>query len=97
MSAAGPPPYRVKFRTRRVQRELDSLPRADHSRIISAISGLVTQPRPRGTVQLEDGIFRIRVGNYRIIYHIEDGEHIVEIGGVRRRTERTYRDFRDLF
>ena len=50
-----------------------------------------------GAVQLDDGIFRIRVGRYRVIYRVNDQDRIVDIGGVRQRTERTYRRVRDLF
>ena len=54
-------------------------------------------PRPAGSAHLVDDIFRIRVGRYRVIYQVNDIERIVEIGGVRRRSEGTYRDIRDMF
>ena len=97
MSTAERPLYRIRFVSRRLGRELDSLSRADYDRVTVAILALATEPRPRGSAQLEDDIFRIRVGRYRVIYRIDDEERTVEIGGIRRRTERTYRGIRNLF
>ena len=44
-------------------------------RITGAIDGLATNPRPPGCVKLagEDGVWRIRVGDYRILYEVDDG------------------------
>jgi mRNA interferase RelE/StbE len=97
MSAAAQPPYEVRLRSRRVQRVLAGLSQADHRRVLAAIQALVQEPRPPGSVQLEDDVFRIRIGRYRVIYHINYREHVIDIGGVRRRTERTYRGIRDMF
>lgn len=46
---------------------------------------------------MDSNIYRIRVGSYRIIYHVDDANRVVEIGRVESRGERTYRDLRDLF
>ena len=97
MNASTQPPYQVRLRSRRVQRELEALPQQDQRRVTVAIQALATEPRPAGSVQLEDGIFRVRVGNYRIIYHIDERERLVDIGGIRRRNEGTYRRIRDIF
>lgn len=97
MSTAAQPPYQVRLRGRRVQRELEALPEADRRRVVAAIQALAEEPRPVGAVQLEDGIFRVRVGRYRVIYRVNNAEHLVDIGGIRRRTESTYRGIRDLF
>ena len=37
------------------------------------------------------------MGNYRVIYQVLDDEHLVLIGRVMRRSERTYRKWRQLF
>lgn len=89
--------YRVRFRSRRAARELNTLSQTDYRRIRAAIAQLAFDPRPVGSVQLFDNIFRIRVGRHRIIYLLDDGERTVDIGGVRRRSENTYRGVRDLF
>ena len=97
MSSSAPSPYEVRLRSRRVGRQQDALPRIEHRRVTAAIQGLAMVPRPAGSAHLVDDIFRIRVGRYRVIYQVNDIERIVEIGGVRRRSEGTYRDIRDMF
>ena len=97
MSAAARPIYEIRFRSRRVNRELDALSQTDYRRVTVAIEHLASDPRPAGTARLEDDIYRIRVGRYRVIYSVDDDLRLVEIGGVRRRTEGTYRGIRDLF
>ena len=43
-------------------------------RIAKAIDGLATTPRPAGAIAIQDGegLLRIRAGDYRIIYTVED-------------------------
>lgn len=45
-------------------------------RIKEAIEALATNPRPQGSTQLSggDGEYRIRVGNYRVVYDIQNAE-----------------------
>ncbi len=86
------PRYKVEFLDRRVQRELDRVPEPDFSRVAAALLKLEDDPRPPGCRKLR-GIegWRIRVGNWRVIYHINDPQHLVTIVAVRRRREDTYR------
>jgi mRNA interferase RelE/StbE len=56
-----------------------------------AIDELSVQPRPRGVVKLRDNIYRVRVGDYRVIYSIEKKDKVILVSRVRRRTETTYR------
>ena len=48
-------------------------------RIGAAIDALAESPRPPGCVKLagEDNVWRVRVGNYRILYEILDGQLVV--------------------
>ena len=64
----------------------------DFSRVTKAILQLEDDPRPTGCRKLRglDG-WRIRVGNWRVIYHINDNEQLVTVVSVRRRREDTYR------
>lgn len=66
--------------TKKAQKQLDKL--SDHIAmpILEAISGLQENPRPHGFLKLKgrDG-YRIRAGNYRIIYEIFDTELIVDV------------------
>jgi mRNA interferase RelE/StbE len=53
-------------------------------------------PRPSGSTHLLENLYRIRVGNYRILYAVFDTELVVLICKVARRTEVTYKDIRAL-
>jgi len=97
MSENEPAAFEVRLRSKRVQRELDSLQRTDYQRVIARLRSLADSPRPRGCEKLYDNIYRMRVGDIRIIYLIDEASKRVEVGGIRRRTERTYREIEDLF
>jgi mRNA interferase RelE/StbE len=59
-------------------RELEQVPRADRLRIVQRIRLLADDPRPPGCEKLSgDDKYRVRQGNYRIIYAIHDRELIV--------------------
>jgi mRNA interferase RelE/StbE len=56
-----------------VQKELDRLPSRIAERMLDALSRLKEQPRPTGCKKLPGEIaWRIRVGDYRAIYEIDD-------------------------
>ena len=59
--------------------QLAEIPRPDQNRIKERIDGLATDPRPPGAKKLqgESDLFRLRAGNYRVIYSIEDVRTIV--------------------
>jgi mRNA interferase RelE/StbE len=55
------------------QKELTRLPDEIAERILEALAGLEAQPRPRNCKKLRgESIWRIRVGDYRVIYEIHD-------------------------
>ncbi len=59
-------------------------------RVIRAVRGLSQDPRPRGVRKLAGemrGAWRIRVGNYRVIYDIDDDQQIVIILAVSHRRD----------
>jgi len=65
---------------RRAQRELQRLPHEDYERVREAIRALAQNPRPAGCLALTGRAgWRIRVGNYRVIYEINDVQHTVTI------------------
>jgi len=65
--------YRIEFRPS-VRRELLDIPRKDQARIIRVIEAMEKSPRPRGVKKLKgmENLFRIHVGDYRVIYQILD-------------------------
>ncbi len=83
--------YQVRL-ARPVPRQLDGIPRKDYPRLYEDIRGLAESPRPQGCVKLEDGLYRVRRGAYRVIYSVSDADRVVLILKVARRSEKTYRD-----
>ncbi|HCZ36877.1 MAG TPA: type II toxin-antitoxin system mRNA interferase toxin, RelE/StbE family [Cytophagales bacterium] len=81
--------YLIRIK-RSAEKELAKLPIQIVKRIVKAIDGLSENPRPSGCKKLEalkESLWRIRVGDYRIIYYIEDAIRIVEIRKVANRRE----------
>ena len=77
---------------RPAQKQLDDMPHGDYRRIYEKLKDLVDTPRPHGCVKLDDDLYRIRYGAYRIVYSILDPEQTVLIVKVARRSEKTYRN-----
>ena len=72
-------------------RDLDDIDEPDLSRLRSRILSLEHDPRPHGVVKLKGPLHRIRVGDWRILFAIEDKQKVVTILRVLRRSERTYK------
>ena len=70
-------------------RQLSRLPGKQAMRIRDKINALADDPRPPGTVKLtdEDNLYRVRVGDYRIVYRIEDRRLVVLIVRIGHRRE----------
>jgi len=79
--------YKIELR-RRAQRALGSLPQADFQAVIEAIKELAQTPRPRGIEKVKTtGLWRIRQGDYRIIYAIDDSQKLIAIVRIGHRRE----------
>ena len=67
--------------------------RQDLERLRDAVSGLTAEPRPQGVRKIKgaEKAYRIRVGNYRVVYEVYDNNNLVLILQVARRSETTYR------
>ena len=80
--------YRV-FLERSAERDLGRLSSEVHDRVITAIQALATNPRPPGCRKLtgSKNDWRIRVGDYRVIYEIADAIRVVRVNRVRHRRE----------
>ena len=65
--------YHIKIK-KSARHELASLPRPDRRRVARAISALADDPRPRGARKIvaTDDSYRIHVGDYRIVYEIQE-------------------------
>lgn len=65
--------YRILI-TKQVEKQIDALPQQAAERVEQHIEALHTDPRPFGVKKLKGSTetYRVRVGNYRILYSIED-------------------------
>ena len=71
-----------------VQKELNRLPDDIANRILARMAGLEANPRPPDVKKLKGrDAWRIRVGDYRVIYEITDETGVVRINRVRHRRE----------
>jgi mRNA interferase RelE/StbE len=80
--------YEVKL-SRRALRSLVSLERSQQQRIRAALDLLAENPRPPNCVALrgEDSVYRVRIGDYRIVYEVRDLVllvHVVRTGASHR-------------
>ncbi|MEE9144987.1 MAG: type II toxin-antitoxin system RelE/ParE family toxin [Candidatus Binatia bacterium] len=79
--------YTVEIK-RSAEREMDRLPDKIHKRISDRILTLETNPRPPGSkkLQVEEG-YRLRIGNYRVLYTIDDQTKHIFVYSVAHRRE----------
>ncbi|MGH3427700.1 MAG: type II toxin-antitoxin system RelE family toxin [Terriglobales bacterium] len=84
--------YHVELH-RRAEKALKKLDKATQRRIAPALLGLRDDPRSAGTKKLtnSDNLWRVRVGDYRIVYTIKDNILVVLVLQVLRRDDRTYK------
>lgn len=80
--------YRVEV-ARRALKALQRLPRPGQQRVRAAIDLLADDPRPPGCVKLtgEDGTYRVRTGDYRIVYDVLDDRLVVQVVRIGHRRE----------
>ncbi len=71
------------------RKELTRLPKKIAERIVAAIEALTENPRPPGSLKLEGekNRYRIRIGDYRVVYSIEDDVLTVLIIRIRHRKD----------
>ena len=79
--------YRLEVR-RSAGKEIADLPKTDCQRIVAKIQRLANNPRPNGCEKLSGAEkYRIRQGDYRILYEIDDSRKLVTIVKVGNRRE----------
>lgn len=87
-------PYQLEIE-RQAGKELARLPRPVQQRISKAINDLADNPRPSGCMPVKNapkGTYRIRIGDYRVVYLVLDDRMVIVVVRVARRNEQTYRD-----
>ncbi|MCA9925004.1 MAG: type II toxin-antitoxin system RelE/ParE family toxin [Anaerolineales bacterium] len=80
--------YRIEWK-KSAGKELRKLPADVIQRVVNCVSGLSTNPYPSGSRKLvgSEFTFRVRVGDYRILYNVFDDQVIVEIIRVAHRKD----------
>jgi mRNA interferase RelE/StbE len=79
--------YRICIK-KQALKELEELPAKESRKVSAAIDSLGQNPRPTGCKKLKgesEYFWRIRVGNYRVLYKIDDKIMVVEIGKIGNR------------
>jgi mRNA interferase RelE/StbE len=74
---------------RSARKELEALPNSLIIRIFSKIEDLSLEPRPKGCRKLQGftNLWRVGIGDYRVIYSIDDNNESIDIIAVRHRRE----------
>jgi len=72
--------YRIEIK-KSAKKEIAALARRDQRRVVSAIGKPADDPRPRGVRKLTgaEDVYRVRVGDFRIVYQIADRKLIVYV------------------
>ncbi|WP_286394339.1 type II toxin-antitoxin system RelE family toxin [Pseudanabaena mucicola] len=71
-----------------VQKQLNTLPQELKQRILKALVQLQEEPRPANSLQMKGGQgFRLRIGDYRVLYEIDDSSQIVNLRRIGHRRE----------
>jgi len=83
--------YTLKLH-RDVEKQLRRVPQKQQERLVTTMRSFCVDPRPHGCEHLQDELYRVRVGEYRIIYSVFDDEVVVVVCKVERRSEKTYRN-----
>jgi mRNA interferase RelE/StbE len=81
----------------KAEAQIKALPKAEAKRIVAKLAQLAADPRPAKSEQLSGSppFRRVRVGDYRIIYAVDDSATTVIVARVRHRKD-AYRDLNSL-
>lgn len=85
---SGGNPYQITF-SRSARKELEALDAALVNRIFPKIEALRSDPRPSGCRKLvgSENAWRIRVGDYRVLYSLNDNSNTIDIIAIRHRSK----------
>jgi len=94
--------YSVRFPSEAIEKKfhkaLEIIPPKIQAEIMKGIEGLADNPRPSGDPKIKPPLvvyqyaaqYRLKIRNYRVLYDVDDKQHIVWVFDVRKRNERTY-------
>jgi mRNA interferase RelE/StbE len=80
--------FELRWRTS-TKKDLRQLPPQEITRIVEAVTALAAEPFPHGSQKLtgSDHTYRIRIGDYRVVYEVVAALKLVEIQRVRHRKD----------
>lgn len=80
--------YKVELK-KSANKELAKLPKPTLKKVVLKLRTLEQEPRPTGCKKLKSNeeLWRVRVGDYRVVYTIDDGLLIVDIRKIRHRKD----------
>jgi len=80
--------YAVVF-ARSARKDLQNLDPPVAKRILKTVEELAANPRPSGVIKLEGAsdLWRVRVGEWRVVYRISDRDRLVDVVAVRHRRD----------
>lgn len=80
-------PYAIAVK-RSAQKDLGRLPRRVQDQLSEAIADLAVEPRPPGVAKIEGRVdrYRVRVGDYRIVFDIDDDARLVTVTALGHRS-----------
>lgn len=82
-----PAAYSVRL-SRTGERDLRALPKQEIVRLLRRLEQLAAQPRPSGAKKLKgEEAYRVRQGDYRIVYEVQDEARVVIVYRIRHRRE----------
>ncbi|HUP01816.1 MAG TPA: type II toxin-antitoxin system RelE/ParE family toxin [Gemmatimonadota bacterium] len=75
--------------TGQARRDLSGLPRSVQERIAPRLRSLTHTPQPAGAKKLvgEEDLYRTRIGDYRVVYRIQEGRLVIVIIRIRHRRD----------
>ena len=82
--------YKIEI-PKRVARQLDKILHKGYLFVSTVIHDLKEAPRPPGCEKLFESFYRIRIGDFRVIYWIDDENRPIVITKVAKRKESTHR------
>jgi mRNA interferase RelE/StbE len=85
-------PYEILFQPS-VEKDLRKLSAENYERVMVRTETLASDPFPTQSVKLKgtEGLYRVRVGDYRIVYEVDPEAHCILIHYIRHRRD-VYRD-----